>query len=113
MCIRDRAHSDEPGDLRYRLIEYQRMPVTAFLAINQPRSLQREDWIRIGLATMLHPDEKLPINEPAVIEFEKRFCQDRFWTDSEAGPNTRFMCTGNAFTVVGDNACLLYTSRCV
>lgn len=98
------AHSDEPGDLRYRLIEYQRMPVTAFLAINQPRSLQREDWIRIGLATMLHPDENLPINEPAVIEFEKRFCQDRFWTDSEAGPNTRFMCTGNAFTVVGDNA---------
>lgn len=98
------AHSDEPSDLRYRLIEYQRMPVTAFLAINQPRSLQREDWIRIGLATMLHPDENLPINEPAVIEFEKRFCQDRFWTDSEAGPNTRFMCTGNAFTVVGDNA---------
>lgn len=102
------AHSDEPGDLRYRLIEYQRMPVTAFLAINQPRSLQREDWIRIGLATMLHPDENLPINEPAVIEFEKRFCQDRFWTDSEAGPNTRFMCTGNAFTVVGDNVSPFY-----
>ena len=39
-----------------------------------------------------------------MIEFEKRFCQDRFWTDSAAGPNTRFMCTGNAFTVVGDNA---------
>ncbi len=96
------AHSDEPGELRYRLIEYQRMPVTAFLAIDQPRTLRREDWVRLGLATMLHPNEALPINEPAVIEFEKRYCQDRFWTDSEAGPNTRFICTGNAFTVIGD-----------
>jgi hypothetical protein len=98
------AHSDEDGDLRYRLIEYQRMPVMAYLAINQPRSLSREDWVRLGFATTLHPNETLPINEPGVIEFEKRFCHDRFWTDSEAGPNTRFMCTGNAFTVVGDAA---------
>jgi hypothetical protein len=98
------THSDEAGDLRYRLIEYQRMPVAAFLAVDQPRCLSREAWVRIGLATMLHPDENLPINEPAVIEFDTRFCQDRFWTDSEAGPNTRFIATGNAFTVVGDAA---------
>lgn len=98
------AHSDEPGDLRFRLVEYQRMPLMAFLGIDRPRDLRREDWVRVGLATMLHPDETLPVNEPMVIEFEKRFCQDRFWTDSEAGPNTRFMCTGNAFTVIGDAA---------
>lgn len=103
------SHSDETGDLRYRLIEYQRMPVMTYLAIDRPRDLNREDWIRIGLATMLHPNESLPINEPAVIEFEQRFCQDRFWTDSEAGPNTRFMCTGNAFTVVGDAAHSFFT----
>jgi len=98
------AHSDEPGDLRFRLVEYQRMPLMAFLGIDRPRDLRREDWVRLGLATMLHPDETLPVNEPMVIEFEKRFCQDRFWTDSEAGPNTRFMCAGNTFTVVGDAA---------
>ena len=98
------AHSDEVGSLRYRLIEYQRMPVMAYLAIDEPRKLTREDWVRIGFATTLHPNETLPINEPGVIEFENRFCQDRFWTNSEAGPNTRFMCTGNAFTVVGDAA---------
>lgn len=98
------AHSDEAGDLRYRLIEYHRMPVMAFLAIDQPRALSREDWVRIGLATLLHPDEALPVNEPAVAEFEKRYCQDRFWTDSEAGSNTRFICTGNSLTVVGDAA---------
>ena len=98
------AHSDEPGDLRYRLIEYQRMPVMAFLAVDRPRTLEREDWVRIGLAATLHPDETLPINEPMVVEFEQRFCHDRFWTDSERGPNTRFICTGNVLTVVGDAA---------
>jgi len=98
------SHSDEPGDLRYRLIEYHRMPVMAYLAIDDPRTLAREDWVRVGLATTLHPDEPLPAREPAVAEFESRYCQDRFWNDSEAGPNTRFICTGNAFTVVGDAA---------
>jgi hypothetical protein len=96
------AHSDEAGDLRYRLIEYHRMPVTAYLAVDDPRRLSREDWVRIGLATTLHPDEALPARDPAVAEFESRFCQDRFWNDSDAGPNTRFLCTGNALTVVGD-----------
>lgn len=96
------AHSDEPGDLRYRLIEYHRMPVMAYLAVESPRLLQREDWVRIGLATVLHPDEPLPVNDPGITEFETRYCQDRFWNDNAAGPNTRFICTGNSLTVVGD-----------
>ncbi|MER2540814.1 MAG: CorA family divalent cation transporter [Azonexus sp.] len=96
------AHSDEVGDLRYRLIEYHRMPVMAYIALEQPRTLNREDWIRIGLATMLHPDEALPVNVPWIAEFEKRYCQDRYWTDTASGPNSRFICTGNAMTVVGD-----------
>ncbi len=96
------AHSDEVGDLRYRLIEYHRMPVMAYIALEQPRLLDREDWIRVGLATMLHPNEALPVNVPWIAEFEKRYCQDRYWTDSASGPNSRFICTGNAMTVVGD-----------
>lgn len=96
------SHSDEPGDLRYHLIEYHRMPAMAYLAVEQPRRLSREDWVRIGLATKLHPFEALPINEPAVQDFEPRYCQDRYWQDSERGPNTRFICTGNVLTVVGD-----------
>ncbi|MBK9574605.1 MAG: hypothetical protein IPO43_18700 [Rhodoferax sp.] len=103
------AHSDEPGDLRYRLIEYHRMPVMAYLSLDQPRSLSREQWVRLGLATVLHPDEALPVNEPTVLEFERRYCQDRFWTNTQAGPNTRFMCSGNALTVVGDSASAFFT----
>lgn len=98
------SHSNEPGDLRFRLIEYHRMPVMTYLALDRPRTLRREDWVRIGLATTLHPDEPLPVHDPNIAEFESRFCQDRFWNDTENGPNTRFICTGNTLTVVGDAA---------
>ena len=96
------ADSDEPGALRFRLIEYHRMPITAFVAMEQPRALSAEEWIRLGLASKLHPDEPLPIHEPTIIDFEKLYCQDRFWTNTDAGPNTRFICTGSSMTVVGD-----------
>jgi len=96
------AHSPEPGSLRYRLIEYHRMPVMAFLALEQPQALSQDDWIRIGLASLLHPDEPVPSNDPSIVEFEQRYCQDRFWSRSATGPHTRFICTGNALTVVGD-----------
>ncbi len=98
------AHSDEPGELRYRLIEYHRMPVMAFLALDDPCSLSPDDWVRIGMASILHPDENVPVNDPSVIEFKQRYCLDRYWSGTPAGPNTRFMCTGNALTVVGDAA---------
>jgi uncharacterized membrane protein YuzA (DUF378 family) len=98
------AHSETSGTLRYRLIEYHRMPVMAYLAVDQPRTLRDEDWIRIGFASTLHPDEPLPVNEPTVLNFQSLYCQDRFWTNKTNGPNTRFICTGNSLTVVGDSA---------
>ena len=94
--------SEEIGDLRYRQIEYHRMPLMAFLAVDDPRSLSRESWLRLGLVATLHPDEAMPTHDPDVAEFESRYCYDRFWTDTDAGPNTRFLCTGRAFIVVGD-----------
>ncbi|MGC2456610.1 MAG: CorA family divalent cation transporter [Gallionellaceae bacterium] len=94
--------SEETGILRYRQIEYHRMPLMAFLAVDDPRSISREDWLRLGLVATLHPDEALPTHDPDVAEFESRYCYDRFWTDTEAGPNTRFLCTGRAFIAAGD-----------
>ena len=96
------AHSDEPGELRYRLIEYHRMPAMVYLALDDPRRLSREDWVRVGLATLLHPDDALAADEPNVRDFEQRYCQDRFWHNTDAGPNTRFICIGNALMVVGE-----------
>ncbi|MBL0009848.1 MAG: hypothetical protein IPP22_00150 [Nitrosomonas sp.] len=94
--------SKETGILRYRQIEYHRMPLMAFLAVDNPRVISRENWLRLGLVATLPPDEALPRYDPDVAEFESRYCYDRFWTDTEAGPNTRFLCTGRAFLVVGD-----------
>jgi len=94
--------SEEAGVLRYRQIEYHRMPLMAFLALDNPRGMSRENWLRLGLVATLHPDEALPTHDTDVAEFETRYCYDRFWTDTDAGPNTRFLCTGRAFIVTGD-----------
>jgi hypothetical protein len=96
------AHADEPGTLRVRLIEYHRMPVMAFLAIDDPRTLCEDDWVRVGLASLLHPEEPVPVNDSSVRDFAQSYCQDRFWTNTPSGPNTRFICTGNSLTIVGD-----------
>ncbi len=94
--------SDDAGQLRYRQIEYHRMPLMAFLAMDRPRELTREDWLRLGLVANLHPEEALSATDPDVADFEQHYCYDRYWTNSEAGPNTRFICTGRAFIVAGD-----------
>jgi hypothetical protein len=44
-------HADEPGDLRYRQIEYYRMPLMGYLALDDPRALTRNDFVRLGLVT--------------------------------------------------------------
>ncbi len=95
--------SDEPGDLRFHQVEYHRMPLLGYLAIDNPRSLERDDWIRLGLVSTLHPDEPLPTRESYVARFEDKHCYDRYWTDTPEGPNTRFLCTGSALIVVGDS----------
>jgi hypothetical protein len=88
--------------LRFRQIEYHRMPLLAYLALDNPRALNDEQWVRLGLVATLHPNEALPRQSPEVREFEARYCYDRYWSNSPAGPNTRIMCSGRALLVVGD-----------
>lgn len=97
------AHAAESGALRYRLIEYHRMPVMAYLAIDDPTTLTNEQWIRLGLAPTLHPQETLPVNDPTVKDFEALYCQDRFWSTASTGLHTRYICTGHSLMVVGDS----------
>ncbi|WP_029525212.1 magnesium transporter CorA family protein [Polaromonas glacialis] len=96
-------HSDAPGLLRYRQIEYYRMPVMAWLALEDPRRLTRNDFIRLALVTGAGTsDVDLPYAEQHVADFEQRFCYDRFWSGAGAAPNTRYLCNGHALVVVGD-----------
>jgi hypothetical protein len=101
-------HSAQEGALRYRQIEYYRMPMMAYLALDAPRALTRADFIRLGLVTGsgdVSPGQAatlVPHAEPHLADFEERFCYDRFWTDAGAAPNTRYLCSGLSLVVVGE-----------
>jgi hypothetical protein len=99
-------HSEEAGALRFRQIEYYRMPVMAYLALDDPRRLTRSDFIRLAMVTgAAEPAASgagpLPYAEELVADFEQRYCYDRFWVDAGAAPNTRYLCNGRALIVVG------------
>lgn len=124
-------HSDEPGELRYRQIAYYRMPVMGYLALDDPRALTRNDFIRLGLVTGaggsdigglsdaaagIGPaggadDRDLPCAPGHVADFEQRYCYDRFWANAGAAPNTRYLCCGHALIVVGDARSEFYGCR--
>ena len=103
-------HSEDPGALRFRQIEYYRMPLMGYLSLDDPRVLSRNDFIRLGLVTGaggtdnggLGDGASLPYAEQHLIDFEQRFCYDRFWLNAGAAPNTRYLCSGHALIVVGD-----------
>ncbi len=95
-------HSDEPGLIRYRQIEYYRMPVMGYLAVDEPRQISRNDFVRLGLVVGASDGEALPYSDRHIADFEERYCYDRFWCDVGSAPNTRYLCCGHALIVVGD-----------
>jgi hypothetical protein len=93
----------DKGLIRYRSIEYARMPLTAYLAMDDARALTRADWIRLGLVTGRGESNVLPYSARHIRDFEDRYCYDQFWNEERTGlPGTRFMSCGHAFTMVGD-----------
>ncbi|WP_326544129.1 hypothetical protein [Pseudorhodoferax sp.] len=104
-------HSDEPGPLRFRQIEYYRMPVMAYLAVQDPRALTRADFVRLGLVTGSGDARALPFSDEHLVDFEQRFCYDRFWGPGGAAPNTRYLCSGHSLVVVGQADSVLYGCR--
>ncbi len=122
-------HSPAAGALRYRQIEYYRMPMMAYLALDDPRRLSRGDFIRLGLVTGVSegltelgggsawPQElgtteaPLPYAEQHLADFEQQFCYDRFWAEAGAAPHTRYLCSGLALVVIGQAASEFYRCR--
>ncbi|MBF0625280.1 MAG: hypothetical protein HQL82_10810 [Magnetococcales bacterium] len=96
------AASETPGPLRFHQVENHHMPLMAYLALDNPRGLTRDHWLRLGMADSLHPDEPIPRNDPELTGFEGRYFLDRYWSDTDDGPNCRFICRGRVFLLVGD-----------
>ncbi len=96
-------HSDQPGAVHYREIEYQRMPLMSYLALDDVTRLTRGDWVRLGMVTRPGDSETLPYSGRFLQDFEYRYCYDRYWDQTlpHDWMNTRFICNGHAFTVVG------------
>jgi len=97
-------HSGAVEQLRYRQIEYHRMPLIAYLAVDDPARLSRADFIRLGLAAEPGGGEVLPYSGRYLRGFERRHCYDRYWSPDVDGLNTRFICTGSTLMVIGSTA---------
>ena len=91
-------HTDQPGAIRYRPIEYHRMPLLAYLAVDEPSRLTRADFVRLGFVTPSGDPGVLPFSEAHVADFETMHCYDRYW-DGRSG--TRYLSTGESFVMVG------------
>jgi hypothetical protein len=102
--------SDEAGPLRYRQLEYYRMPVMAFLALDEPGRLTRGDYVRIGLLSGPGNPCEVPFSEEYLRGFEHRYCYDRhFGLAGESGVNaTRMLTGGHNLIAVGNAASAFY-----
>ncbi|MFZ4806760.1 MAG: hypothetical protein ACOYLQ_05830 [Hyphomicrobiaceae bacterium] len=101
------SYADPGGSpLVYRQIEYYRMPVMTFLALDRMTDLCRADFIRLAFASAPGPREEPPYSDRVLHDFEQRYCYDRFFDERGRGKamNTRFLSCGHAFTVLAAGA---------
>jgi hypothetical protein len=106
-------HSAEPGLLRFRQIEYYRMPLMGYLGLDRPRDLERGDFARLALVTGASGvgQDTLPYADDYLAGFEQRFCYDRFWGEGGSAPFTRYLCSGHSLLVVGDAGSTFFGCR--
>jgi hypothetical protein len=96
-------HTGEPGIVRYRQIEFSRMPLCAYLAMDDAKALTRADFVRLGLVARPDESDALPYSPRYLKDFEERYCHDPYWNEEAPGrPGTRYMTTGQAFLMIGD-----------
>jgi hypothetical protein len=98
--------SDAAGRLRYRQLEYYRMPLMAYLAMDDISRLTRSDYVRLALVTGPGVSDDLPFSDRYLARFERRFCYDRYYHPGEAARvnSTRTLTCGHDFITIGQDA---------
>ena len=99
------AHPEGQGDqLSYRQVQYHRMPLMAYLSVDDPRAICADDWLRLGQVMEPAPTHKSVNAPPARVlrEFKARHVDDRFWNADGSAPFTRYLLGGVSLVVVGD-----------
>jgi hypothetical protein len=96
-------HSDQPARVRYRQLEYHRLPKMTYLALDDPFALSREDFVRLGLAAAPDVGDGFPLSDTTLAEFERDYCYDRFWAPERRHlrASTRVLCTARSLVMVG------------
>ncbi|MFO1371763.1 MAG: CorA family divalent cation transporter [Candidatus Competibacteraceae bacterium] len=102
-------HSEDEGVIRYRQIEYHRMPLLAYLSFDDPQALTRGDFARLALITKAGPSDTLPYSETELAHFEQQYCYDKFWSPSDPTLTSRYLCCGHAFVMVGKAGSRFFT----
>ena len=94
----------QDGALRYRQLEYYRMPLMAYLAVDKPDRLTSADYVRLALVGGSGDPEQMPIGEGYFDHFKATHCYDlyRTRTDGRAWPSTTFWSCGHSFILTGD-----------
>jgi hypothetical protein len=96
-------HSGRSGAIRYRQLEYYRMPIMAFLALDDPAKLTRFDYAQLAFAAARGDGKSLPFSTRHLRRFETDYCYDRYFEQTHReGWCTRIMCSGHAFVITGD-----------
>lgn len=96
-------HSDLPGQIRYKQLEYSRMPQMDFLALGAETELTRADYVRLAFASGPGNCEELPFSQSHLANFEAAFCYDRYYGQYNGveWPESRYMSCGHTLVVTG------------
>ncbi|MCC0002325.1 MAG: hypothetical protein H6871_04745 [Methylobacteriaceae bacterium] len=100
MMLNQRA---QVAPVRYRQLEFHRMPTMAWLAVDDPRALTRADFMRLAFASAPGAATETPYAPGFLADFEQRYCYDRFYDPlrGEGWTNTRVLCSGQSFVAIG------------
>lgn len=97
-------HTDRKGGIRYRQLEYYRMPYMAFLAMEDPARLTRAEMARLAVGAPPRGPDDYPYADAYMARFEADHCFERDYRGSVAGAGfgTRFVGAGHSLVVIGD-----------
>jgi hypothetical protein len=93
----------DKGALRYRQLEYYRMPLMAYLALDNADGVSRADYVRLGHVRGSGKATQ-PLADHHLTDFEAKHCYDRYHEkrDPADWPSTRYMSCNHALVVTGD-----------
>jgi hypothetical protein len=100
------AAGGEQATLGFREIEYYRMPVMSFIALDSLDVLTKRDYIALALATRPAKNGIVPFSKRFLRKFEADHVYDRLYSGGLDAPEieTRFLTTGESFTIVSAGA---------